>query len=132
MKKYMKHIAIFFALCLWLVMPVGAQNRIDKMVENYSTVGSSTFTSVVERDPSTRQVQKVVKVLQVPGHQTDQFRTAFLKERKSGTFVQQQQDNEQTMTLTCETSKQVRIYMLRLEGRLHYRSGKVTILVKMK
>ncbi|MBR1448457.1 MAG: DUF5024 domain-containing protein [Prevotella sp.] len=133
MIRFVRYCGLLLLCCLWLTMPVSAQNSIDKMVENYSTVGSSKYTSVVERDPDTRQVQKVVKVLQVPGHQTGQFRAAFMKEKETGTFTHQQQDDEQTLTLTCETPQQARIYMLRLSGRhTHYHSGKVTIIVKMK
>ena len=45
--------------------PCHAQNRIDKLVENFSTLGSAKFTSVVDRDPKTGQVQKVVKELRL-------------------------------------------------------------------
>ena len=41
-----------------------AQNAIDKAVDEYSSIGNSKFTSAVERDPQTRKVLKVVKVLQ--------------------------------------------------------------------
>lgn len=132
MITFAKYLVLVLVLCLGGAVPAGAQNSIDKMVENYSTVGSSKFTSVVERDPETHQIQKVVKVLQVPGHQAARFRKAFIAEKETGTFTQQQQDNEQTLTLTCETPQQARIYMLRLTGRHAYHSGKVTIIVKMK
>ena len=133
MITFAKSLVLLLLLSFGGTMSAGAQNSIDKMVENYSTVGSSKFTSVVERDPETRQVQKVVKVLQVPGHQAAQFRNAFISEKETGTFTQQQQGDEQTLTLTCETPQQARIYMLRLSGRhTYYHSGKVTIIVKMK
>ncbi len=115
-------------LLLMVVIPGRAQNRIDRMVEDYSTVGTSSFTSVVERDPNTRQVKKVVKVLTLPGHQTSQFHDAFLKEKATGTFTEQQQSGVQTLTLTCEKPAQTRLYMLRRTSG----SGKVTIIVKMK
>ncbi len=105
-----------------------AQNSIDRVVEDFSTVGSSTFTSVVERDPDTHKVKKVVKVLTVPGHQAGKIRDAFIKEKDTGSFMQQQQGRELTMTLTCENARQARIYMLRRSAS----SGKVTIIIKMK
>ena len=40
-----------------------AQNRIDGMMENYSSHGMSKYTSAVERDPQTRKVRRVVNVL---------------------------------------------------------------------
>ena len=41
------------------------QNSIDRLVEDCSSVGRSKFTSAVERDPKTRKIQKVVKVLEL-------------------------------------------------------------------
>ena len=111
---------------------VCAQNRIDQMVNDFSTLGSSKFTSIVERNPSTGRVQKVVKVLEVTGPKAASFRQVFLKEKETGSFSQQQEGEEQTLTLSCENSKQVRLYMLRTTGRTVVNSAKVTIIVKMK
>ena len=52
---------------IWLLLlsaTVQAQNSIDELVENFSTVGSSSYTSAIERDPQTHQVMKVVKTLE--------------------------------------------------------------------
>ncbi len=128
MKDVFRNTIILLMLLLTGVMSGNAQNSIDRMVDNYSTTGSSNFTSVVERDPNSRQVKKVVKVLTLPGYQTKQFHDAFLKERNTGTFAQQQQGREQILTLTCEKPAQTRLYMLRRSVT----NGKVTIIVKMK
>ena len=121
-------------ICLFLFVGVAshAQNSIDEMVENISTLGSSKYTSVVDRDPKTRQINKVVKVLQVPGLQADKLRKAFLKEKDEGSFSHSKNDKEETMTLTVESPKRVRIYMLRMEmsGQYNYSSAKVTVIVK--
>lgn len=123
-------------LCLFLLMGIAvqAQNSIDEQVDNISTLGSSKFTSVVDRDPKTRQINKVVKVLQVPGIQVGKLRKAFLKEKDSGNFSHTKDNREETMTLTVESSERVRIYMLRMEtlGQYSYSSGKVTVIVKNK
>lgn len=123
-------------LCLFLLMGIAvqAQNSIDEQVDNISTLGSSKFTSVVDRDPKTRQINKVVKVLQVPGIQVGKLRKAFLKEKDSGNFNHTKDNREETMTLTVESSERVRIYMLRMEtlGQYSYSSGKVTVIVKNK
>lgn len=132
MKEIVKYISVLVLLMVVLPLSVSAQNSIDKLVDHYSTLGSSTFTSVVERDPDTKQIQKVVKVLEMPDLLIGRFRKAFLGEKNSGTFAQQQKNDEQTMTLTTETSRQVRIYMLRFRGHRTYHSGKVTIIVRMK
>ena len=42
-----------------------AQNSIDRMMDNYSSRGTSRFTSAVEREPKTRKVLKVVNVLEL-------------------------------------------------------------------
>jgi len=123
-------------LCLFLLMGIAAQaqNSIDELVDNISTLGSSKFTSVVERDPKTRRINKVVKVLQVPGIQVGKLRKVFLKEKDSGNFSHTKDNREETMTLTVESSERVRIYMLRMEthGQYTYSSGKVTVIVKNK
>ena len=49
---------------LFTTLAISAQNSIDKAVDEYSSIGKSTFTSAVERDPKTRKVLKVVKILQ--------------------------------------------------------------------
>ena len=108
MKRY-----LFTLLCALALMPgAWAQNAIDKAVEQHATLGSSRFTSAVERDPDTRQVLKVVKVLKISGGSANKLYKAFMDERDSGSFSEQNTETERTLTLTCESKKQVRIYML--------------------
>lgn len=130
----LKYIRKLFVLCLLLLIGtmVSAQNRIDELVENHSCLGSSTFTSVVDRDPGTRKINKVVKVLQIPGHQAKTFQQAFLKERNTGSFGQKRDGQDETLTLTVETKDRVRIYMLQMKmaGGISCTSAKVTVIVK--
>lgn len=127
---------IFFTLCASLLFAVAAQaqNSIDNLVDDFSTLGSSKFTSVVERNPKTRQVVKVVKVLEVPGIQVGKLRNAFLKEKNTGNFSYSKDGHEETMTLTTETRKKVRIYMLRTQmaGQYAYSSAKVTLIARYR
>lgn len=122
------------ALCFFFLMGVAshAQNSIDEMVENFSTLGSSRFTSVVDRDPKTRKITKVVKVLEVQRHQTGKLRNSFLREKDNGSFSHVKDGREETMTLTVESPGRVRIYMLRTEetNPRFYGPAKVTIIVK--
>ncbi len=122
------------ALCFFFFIGVGshAQNSIDEIVENFSTLGSSRFTSVVDRDPKTRKIIKVVKVLEVQRHQTDKLRKVFLREKDNGSFSHVKDGREETMTLTVESPERVRIYMLRTEqtNPRFYGPAKVTIIVK--
>ena len=131
MNTYLKSLGAAFLLCFLLSIGACAQNKIDKQVEKVSTVGSATFTSAVERDPATHEVVKVVKVLKVKGQPADKLYLAFKDERDSGSFSEQKTENERTLTLTCESEKQVRIYMLRLTGRYYY-DAQCTIIIKNK
>ena len=127
---------IIVSLCLFLLLGLTAQaqNSIDELVNNISTLGSSKFTSVVERDPKTRQENKVVKVLEVPGIQVNKLRNAFLNEKENGNFSHSKDGREETMTLTTESRDKVRIYMLRTQmlGQHTYSSAKVTVIAKYR
>ena len=63
----MRHIATL-TLTLLFCITAQAQNRIDEMVENLSTNGHTTFTSIVTRNKVTRKVEKVVKHADVMGN----------------------------------------------------------------
>ena len=134
MKSRIIKILISFCVSLFIGVSAQAQNSIDELVENISTLGSSKFTSVVDRDPKTRQVNKVVKVLEVPGVQASKLRKAFLNEKDSGSFSHSRDGHEETMTLTTESHDKVRIYMLRSEilSSHVYGSAKVTVIAKYK
>ena len=131
MNNPLRHFIITLLLCLITATAATAQNKIDKQMEQISTVGSATFTSAVERDPATRQVLKVVKVLKISGNAANKLYRAFMDERDSGSFTEQKTEQEQTLTLTCETNTQVRIYMLRLTGRYYY-DAQCTVIIKNK
>ena len=84
---------IYIALCLlcfsaWL----RAQNSIDEVVDNFSTVGSSTYTSAIERDPQTHKVVRVVKTLETRGQVVSDLIRAFQKERETGTFSREEEN----------------------------------------
>ena len=111
---------------------VAAQNKIDDMVDKFSAVGNSTFTSVVERNPTTHQVEKVVKVLTLYGTQATKMRSVFKQESNKGTFSEKSEDGIITMILTTVTSSSNRIYMLKMESEKYYPNAKVTIIIKIK
>ena len=131
MNNPLRHCVITLMLCLFAATTAMAQNKIDKQMEQISTVGSATFTSAVERDPDTRQVLKVVKVLKISGGSANKLYKAFMDERDSGSFSEQNTETERTLTLTCESKKQVRIYMLHLTGR-YYSHAQCTAIIKNK
>lgn len=121
-------------LCL-LMTPAAAcfaQNGIDNLVENISTVGNSTFTSAVERDSKTHRIIKVVKKLSLEGTTSHKLRKAFEAEKHSGTFTEKCESNVRTLMLTTQDAKATRIYMLRMEDDDPYPKSETTIIVKLK
>ena len=120
-------------LMLLFAINLSAQNAIDKAVEEYSSIGKSTFTSAVERDTQTRKVLKVVKVLEPTDMTINRLRRAFLEEQNSGQFNIVTNDEEETMMLTVENTKEVRIYQLIYKGKhASFRDGKLTVIIKYK
>ncbi|MCR4764581.1 MAG: DUF5024 domain-containing protein, partial [Bacteroidaceae bacterium] len=73
-------------IMLITTLSISAQNAIDKAVDEYSSIGKSTFTSAVERDPQTRKVLKVVKVLKPTDTTINRLRRASLEEQKNEQF----------------------------------------------
>lgn len=128
--------ALLLAVAL---MPAAAQNSIDRMMENYSSRGSSRYTSAVERDPATRQVKRVVNVLELHYFGIDEFISAFRREAQTGNFTEKRDEDGLTLMLTVRGTRQNRIYMLRCTelyayGRRdsRYNNAKVTVIVKYK
>ena len=70
-----------------------AQNEIDRLVEEFSTVGWSNFTSAVERDPKTHRIIKTVKTLETSGNNIGALKNAFENEAHSGNFSKKKEDN---------------------------------------
>lgn len=118
---------------LFTTLAISAQNSIDKAVDEYSSIGKSTFTSAVERDPKTRKALKVVKVLQPTDMSINKLRKAFLQEQENGQFSIMVNGEEETMTLTVENEKENRVYMMQYANRrTSFTNGKVTIIIRYK
>ena len=125
-------IRLYIALCLLCCTTLlCAQNSIDEVVDNFSTVGSSTYNSAIERDPQTRQVIKVVKTLETRGKVVNDLIDAFNKERETGSFSRKEENNEVTMILATENKGGNRVYMLQYHGK-GYQWGKTTIIIRPK
>ena len=119
-----------------------AQNRIDRKLDRRTGNGASNFTSVVKRNPDTRKVEKVVKVLTVGGWEANGFADAFYDEAHTGSFTEKRDEatGSVTLLLTVSTAKAERIYML--EGRVprpyakeakpYVGSAKITVIVVYK
>ena len=132
----MKRNILFWLLCLTAEASLWAQNRIDRFVDNESTIGRSKFTSVVERDPKTREVVRVVKVRELTrGIDINACQEYFEAESKTGRFSHNiDADDRHTLLLAVEGESRDRIYMLQYTGKrpMQGRDGKVTVVMKVK
>ena len=52
---------ICLLIMLFFPLFATAQNSIDKLVDELSTTGNADFTSIVQRNPKTKAIEKVVK-----------------------------------------------------------------------
>ena len=113
-----------------------AQNRIDRFVDNESTIGQSKFTSVVERDPQTRAVVRVVKVRELTrGIDINTCLNKFEEEQQTGRYSHKiEADEHHTVLLAVDNERQSRVYMLQYTGKqpMQATDGKVTIVIRMK
>lgn len=145
MKRYytlLRRLTLTTLCALLCVTAALAQNRIDRKIDHRTGSGASNFTSVVKRNPDTRKVEKVVKVLTVGGWEANGFTDAFYAEAHTGSFTEKRDEatGSVTLLLTVSTAKAERIYML--EGRVprpyakeakpYVGSAKITVIVVYK
>lgn len=120
------------AILVAAIATTAAQNRIDNLVDNFSSQGNSTFTSAVERDSKTNRIKKVVKRLVTEGRISNELRQAFEAEKNAGTFSEKYENNVRILMLTTQDSRSNRIYMLRLENERFYPKSETAIIIKLK
>ncbi len=125
---------VWLGLSLLLSMPLRAQNSIDKMVEEYSAIGGSKFTSAVERDPNTSRVKKVVKRLVVNGVNAQRFIHGFKREaQRHRHTVTNRKNDETTITMVADDKKATRVYLLKYDDRAyHFSDATITIVIVPK
>lgn len=128
----MKRLISLMILIVAAIATIAAQNRIDSLVDNFSSQGNSTFTSAVERDSKTNRIKKVVKRLVTEGKTSNELRQAFEAEKHIGTFSEKFENNVRVFMLTTQDSRTNRIYMLRLENERFYPKSETTIIIKFK
>ena len=124
-------------LLVGLAASAFSQNSIDRLVENHSSVGQSKFTSAVERDPKTRKIQRVVKVLELTNADISRFAAAFRREAATGDFTEWRTDDGLMLVLTVRGKGQNRVYMMKCTGpyaygrkATRYSFTKITVIVK--
>ena len=132
----MKQRIILWICLLLAAVGASAQNSIDRFVDNESTIGQSKFTSVVERDPQTREVVRVVKVRELSrGIDINTCLIKFEAERQTGRYTHKVEDGDHnTIVLVVDGKRQNRVYMLQYTGNhpMQAIDGKVTVVIRMK
>lgn len=126
---------LFIAFWTMVLSTAMAQNKIDDLVDHYSTSTSSKYTSAVERNPQTREVIKVVKVLEMNYCDINPFVYAFKKDTSSGELSESRSGNDLVLTRTMQGKKQNRIYMLKADGYYKNRIRPhciITVIIKYK
>lgn len=105
-----------------------AQNAVDRMVEEFSSVGQARFTSAIERNPQTREVVKVVKTLRVGSPNDRTLRRGFLNESKHHDSTTSVNNGHKSVIFSEETNDAARVYMLKYDDDY----AEVTIIVNRK
>ncbi len=133
MNEIMPRKYVLILLMLLVSVVATAQNSIDRMVEQFSTVGGSSFVTAVKRNPKTRKVEKVVKRLTTSGPQGRKFVNTFKEEAaRQKDVVTSSADGYTTVIVTVACAKQNRIYTLRYKGEGYNGEVTVTIINNMK
>lgn len=129
--KTKRCITIIFALIL--AMSLWGQNSIDRMVEEFSTVGSSSFTSAVQRNPKTRAVENVVKRLETDRRSNvEEIISTFKQEIKKHSYTTEKKGGIVSIVFTVESVKDNRLYMLRYADGRAPNWAEVNIIISMK
>lgn len=127
----MKKTVLLPAFLFCLTATAMAQNRIDALVDHFAAIGSATFTSVIKRNPQSKKVEKVVKVLRLESVSCRQMIEAFRSERNNGTFTERREQNRNILTPVTRDARQERICTLIYPASSPLGS-KVTIIVNVK
>ena len=105
-------------------------NRIDKLVENLSTGGNTTFTSIVTRNKKTRAVEKVIKHAEITGN-ARQFISTFVEECKKNDYLEKSEGSTKTINITIDGKKEKRTYILQYNWRSK-NNAIITIIINYK
>lgn len=109
-----------------------AQNGVDRMLDEFSSVGSARYTSAVKRNEATHQVEKVVKKLECSGSSTKRLINVFRAEAKKHDAITKQANGEITIIFTTKDKKTNRIYMIKYDADTSYPEVEITIIIRMK
>ncbi len=124
---------IFVLTTLVIPLVAMAQNSVDEMMGQYSTIGSSQYSSIIQRNSKTHEVEKVVKKLIVEGVNSKKVINCFNKEAKQNKTTNTSRSNDIVTTIfTTSNAKSNHIYMMKYDDEDFYPEVTVTIIVKLK
>lgn len=105
---------ILSLIFLLTAVAVQAQEKIDRLMNSFSTTGSANYKSVVVRKPETREIAKIIKTLEINNTlKAGAFRQAFQEERKNALYSENKQAaGTKSFTLIFQEKTQSRIYLL--------------------
>ena len=127
--RAMKTIAAFIISFLFSLSSV-AQNRIDELIENLSTSGNTSFTSIVTRNKRTKAVEKVVKYAEITGS-ARKFVETFEAECNKHDYLEKTEGDITTINITIDSKKQKRIYIIQYEKKVKH-NATVTVIIHYK
>jgi hypothetical protein len=100
------------------------------LVENLTTGGNTTFTSIVTRNKKTRAVEKVIKHAEITGN-ARQFIAAFVEECKKNDYLEKSEGSTKTINITIDGKKEKRTYILQYNWRSK-NNAIITIIINYK
>lgn len=110
-----------------------AQNEVDGIVSRFSSLGSATFTSAVERDSKTHKIIKVVNKLVMSGPNVKKLSRTFDSEAaKQKNSYSTKKDNIITKIFTQDYPTSSRIYMIKYADESMFPETEITIIIKKR
>lgn len=123
---------IGFICMLLCTVTVMGQNALDDAINDFKAVGEAEFSSVVERDPQTHQILRVVKKLEIEGKAAAELVKLFKEEAaKADKTFEKEKIDHYIRSFTEIKGKQTRIYSIEYEGYDKFiREAELTIIIK--
>lgn len=124
----MRQLLILLSCWLGIMANAWAQNRIDTLVEEFSTIQTAKFTSAVERDEQTSEVVRAVKTLNIMGMKASSIRSDFRTEASKHNSNESKENGTETYVFTMKSDTASRIYMMKYKPN----NAAVTIIINRK
>lgn len=93
---------------------VQGQEKIDRLMDSFSTTGQAHYKSLVIREKQTKAIEKIIKTPEINNTlKANEFYQAFKNESKNAVFSENKQTTDnKSFTLIFQEETQSRIYIL--------------------